>query len=64
MFLCLEKKEAENKTLHMLRSDNHKNIIDYIEHLKNLGYEIIDFPPVEKNRRTYNTNILVEKIII
>lgn len=62
MFFVIEKKEEKNKKLHMVRTSTDTIIFEYIEELKKLGYEIIDFPPIEKNRHTYSTNLLVEKI--
>jgi hypothetical protein len=62
MFFVMEKEEEKNQQLHMVRSTTETVILEYIEELKKLGYEIIDFPPIEKIRHTYSTNLLVEKI--
>jgi hypothetical protein len=44
-----------------LIADNNKLILDYVEELKEQGFEIIDFPPIEKNivKQSW-TNLIVE----
>jgi hypothetical protein len=47
------------KQLIKLIGDNSQQILDYVEELKKCGYEIIDFPPIEKIRRQMWVNINV-----
>jgi hypothetical protein len=45
-----------------LIADNDQQIIEYIDHLKKGGYEILDFPPIERNvakQSWINVNVLV-----
>lgn len=45
-----------------LIADNDQQIIEYIDELKKCGYEILDFPPIEKNvvkQSWINLNVLV-----
>lgn len=62
MFFVIEKKEPKNRQLHMVRSSNDLIILEYIEELKKLGYEIVDYPPIKEFRHTYSTNLIVEKM--
>lgn len=48
------------KQLYKLIADNSQQITDYIGELKKCGYTIIDFPPIEKNRKQFNVNIIVD----
>jgi O-acetylhomoserine/O-acetylserine sulfhydrylase-like pyridoxal-dependent enzyme len=48
------------KQLVKLISEKPQEIKDYIEELKNKGYEIVDFPQIEHFRRQFNVNIIVE----
>lgn len=49
-----------NRTLFKLHGINDQVILDYVEELKKCGYEIIDFPPIEKFRNYYITNVVME----
>jgi hypothetical protein len=45
-----------------LIADNDQQIIEYIDHLKKGGYEILDYPPIERNvakQSWINVNVLV-----
>lgn len=47
------------KQLIKLIGDNSQQIIEYIDELKKAGYEILEFPPIEKHRKQWNVNIFV-----
>jgi len=44
-----------------LIGDNEQQILEHIEELKKYGYEIVDFPPIEKVRRQMWVNIIVSE---
>jgi hypothetical protein len=48
------------KTLFKLHADKDQIILDYVEELKKCGYEVIDFPPIEKFRNYFISNIILE----
>jgi hypothetical protein len=41
-------------------ADKPELIREHVEELREQGFEIIDFPPIEHFRRLFNVNILVE----
>jgi hypothetical protein len=62
MFLCLYQKKNHGKEIHMVRSGTDELIMEYVEYLKTQGYEIIEFPIIEKTiGRTYSTNLVIQK---
>jgi uroporphyrinogen-III synthase len=45
-----------------LIADNDQQIIEYVDHLKKGGYEILEFPPIQRNvakQSWINLNVLV-----
>jgi hypothetical protein len=46
-------------TLIKLIGDTDQQIIDYVKNLKECGYEIMDFPPIERFRRQSSVNLFV-----
>jgi hypothetical protein len=53
-------KAENNRTLFKLHGINDQVILEYVEELKKCGYEVISFPPIEKFRNYYITNIVVD----
>jgi len=47
------------KQLLKLIADKPQQIIDHVEELKEQGFEIIEFPPIEHFRRLFNVNVIV-----
>lgn len=48
------------RELQKCHAENHEIIIDYINDLKECGYEIIHFPPIKKFRNYYICTIICE----
>jgi hypothetical protein len=52
--------QIDNKQIIKTHSDQTIHIIDLVETLKKSGYEILDFPPIENNRKVYSTILKVK----
>lgn len=52
--------QGPQRELQKIHADTDEKIIHYVNELKEHGFEIIEFPPIEKFRNYFICNILCE----
>lgn len=50
---------TKRQQLIKLISDKEETILEYVRAMEREGYEILEFPPIEKTRRQFNVNVIV-----
>jgi hypothetical protein len=53
-------KAEKGRILQKIHADKDERILDYVKDLKEMGYEIIQFPKIEKFRNYYVCNVIYE----
>jgi ABC-type lipoprotein release transport system permease subunit len=59
MFQTMTDRPKDKKQLIRVFTDDSEKIEQLVQDLKEKGYEIIDFPEIEKTRRVYHVNLHV-----